>query len=72
MIDVGVGVERELGISREKLTQALALLEAEGYGTYGGGVPQVTNPEDKPISKYFARQTSFQPKARSRQKNLRF
>lgn len=43
MIDVGVGVERELGISKEKLNQALAILEAEGYELYGGRVPQVTN-----------------------------
>lgn len=45
MIDVGVGVERELGLnSREKLNQALYILEMEGYKVYGGGVPQVTNP----------------------------
>ena len=44
MIDVGVGVEKELGISREKLKQALQLLEDAGYPVYGGGVPQVTNP----------------------------
>lgn len=44
MIDVGAGVERELGISKEKLNQALLILEAEGYPTHGGGVPQVTNP----------------------------
>lgn len=44
MIDVGTGVERELGISREKLNQALYILEREGYPVYGGGVPQVTNP----------------------------
>lgn len=43
MIDVGTGVERELNVSREKLNQALYILEAEGYPTYGGGVPQVTN-----------------------------
>lgn len=43
MIDVGTGVERELGISREKLNQALYMLEMEGYAVYGGGVPQVTN-----------------------------
>lgn len=43
MIDVGSGVERELGISKEKLNQALYLLEREGYEVYGGGVPQVTN-----------------------------
>lgn len=44
MLDVGAGVERELGISREKLNAALAILQEEGYPVYGGGVPQVTNP----------------------------
>lgn len=49
MIDVGTGVERELEpflgtISKEKLNQALYMLEREGYEVYGGGVPQVTNP----------------------------
>lgn len=44
MIDVGVGVERELGISKEKLKTALYILEMEGYEVYGGGVPQVNNP----------------------------
>ena len=44
MIDVGTGVERELNISKEKLKQALYILELEGYNVYGGGVPQVTNP----------------------------
>ena len=44
MIDVGAGVELELGISREKLGQALEILKREGYPVYGGGVPQVTNP----------------------------
>lgn len=44
MIDVGTGVERELGISKEKLNQALYILEMEGYEVYGGGVPQATNP----------------------------
>ena len=44
MIDVGTGVERELGISKEKLNEALYILELEGYPTYKGGIPQVTNP----------------------------
>ena len=44
MIDVGTGVERELGISKEKLKEALYILELEGYNTFGGGVPQVNNP----------------------------
>ena len=44
MIDVGAGVERELNISREKMEQALYLLEKEGYKVYGGRFSQVTNP----------------------------
>ncbi len=43
MIDVGVGVERELNISSEKLEQALYILEREGYPTYSGRIAQVTN-----------------------------
>lgn len=44
MLDVGAGVERELGISKERLKQALDMLEAEGYPVYGGRLEQVTNP----------------------------
>ena len=44
MIDVGNGVERELGISKEKLNEALYLLERDGYPIYKGGIPQPTNP----------------------------
>ena len=47
MIDVGAGVSHELNISKEKLDQALTILEAEGYPVYGGRVPQVTNPSQK-------------------------
>ena len=43
MIDVGVGVERELGVSTEKLNQALYMLEQEGYQIYTGRIEQVTN-----------------------------
>lgn len=43
MIDVGAGVEHELGISKEKLNEALTLLEMQGYPVYGGRVPQATN-----------------------------
>ena len=44
MIDVGAEVERELGVSREKLNEALHILELEGYPVYKGGIPQATNP----------------------------
>lgn len=47
MIDVGAGVERELGISKEKLNEALYMLEMEGYPVYGGRVDQITNPGKK-------------------------
>ena len=47
MLDVGVGVERELNVSKEKLNQALELLKAEGYEVYGGRIPQVTNPSNQ-------------------------
>lgn len=44
MLDVGGEVHRELHISKEKLEQALLLLEDRGYPVYGGGIPNVTNP----------------------------
>lgn len=42
-VDVGVGVERELNISSEKLEQALHILKTEGYPTYNVRVAQATN-----------------------------
>lgn len=47
MIDVGKGVDTQLGISKEKLDQALLMLEIEGYPVYGGRVEQATNPGKK-------------------------
>lgn len=44
MIDVGAGAELELNISKEKMKQALYLLEREGYHVYNGRIPQPTNP----------------------------
>lgn len=38
MVDVGAGVERELGVSKQKLDEALWILEAEGYNVVGFGV----------------------------------
>lgn len=43
MLDVGAGVERELGVSRNTLNQALQKLQDEGYNIYGVGIPQVNN-----------------------------
>lgn len=47
MIDVGDGVEKELGISAVKKKEALAILEEKGYNVFGGRVPQATNPGKK-------------------------
>lgn len=43
MLDVGAGVERELGVSPGTLNEALFILETKGYNVYGVGIPQVTN-----------------------------
>lgn len=43
MIDVGKGVELELGVSKEMLDKALYILERDGYPVYSGRVEQVTN-----------------------------
>lgn len=43
-LDVGVGVERELGCSAGTLKEALFILETEGYAHFGVGMPQVNNP----------------------------
>lgn len=44
MVDVGTGVDRELNISKEKMDQALYILQRDGYEVYGGRFSQVTNP----------------------------
>lgn len=54
MIDIGDGVERELGISKEKLREAVAILQKEGYLKYGGRVPQATNPGKQTTVKVLA------------------
>lgn len=41
MVDVGSGVEISLNISKERMNQALHILEMEGYEIYGGGIPQI-------------------------------
>lgn len=43
IIDVGSGVEMNLGISKEKLREALLILKEDGYLEYTGRIPQVTN-----------------------------
>lgn len=58
MIDVGSGVEKAgamskneedqvLNISKQKMAEALSILEKKGYQIFGGRVPQATNPGKK-------------------------
>lgn len=49
-IDVGIGVERQLGVSTGVLQEALFILETEGYNRYGVGVPQVNDPKKRTIT----------------------
>ena len=49
-IDVGTGVERQLGVSTGVLQEALFILETEGYNRYGVGVPQVHDPKKRTIT----------------------
>lgn len=49
MLDVGAGVEHELGVSQGTLKEALFILRTRGYNVYGVGVPNVTNPGKQTI-----------------------
>lgn len=53
-LDVGEGVERQLGVSKGVLQEALFILETEGYNRYGVGVPQVNDPKKRTITPVIA------------------
>lgn len=44
VLDVGAGVELELNISKNKLQDAITILESQGYQEYNIRVEQLTNP----------------------------
>lgn len=50
MIDVGAGVEYELGCTQNALKEAVFILETQGYNRYGIGIPQATNPSKQTIT----------------------
>ena len=50
MLDVGAGVEHELGVSSGTLKEALFILETRGYNVYNVGIPQVTKPGQQTIT----------------------
>lgn len=54
LLDVGAGVDAELGISEERLNAALYSLELEGYKVYGIGVSQATDPRHQTTTKVLA------------------
>ena len=47
MIDVGPGVEREIGVNRNKFEEALYICQMDGYELYSGRFAQTTNPRQK-------------------------
>ena len=53
-IDVGTGAERVLGVSTGVLQESLFILETEGYNRFGVGVPIVTDPTKRTITKVIA------------------
>lgn len=54
IIDVGAGVERELGISSTKLDTALDILQSEGYVVTKFRIAQATNPDQRTIIRVLA------------------
>jgi plasmid maintenance system antidote protein VapI len=42
LIDIGIGVEHQLGVSKESLAAAVTKLESEGYNVYGFQVDQMS------------------------------
>lgn len=50
IIDVGAGVERQLGVSDTKMQEAITLLyDRDGYEVWTTSIPQVTNPSQRTI-----------------------
>jgi len=50
IIDIGAGVERQLGVSDTKMQEAVTLLyDRDGYEVWTTSIPQVTNPSQRTI-----------------------
>ena len=61
MLDVGAGVERELGVSEGTLKEAVFILETEGYNRFGVGIQQVNN-KGKQINTTILARPDIEPK----------
>lgn len=70
ILDVGAGVERELGISQNTLKEALFILETEGYIHTGIGLKQVTNPSQQTTIEVIAKPTNANETAKDIQTKL--
>ena len=46
-IDIGAGVDKNINVPRERMNQAIYILEQEGYSVQGGRYAQATNPQQK-------------------------
>lgn len=46
-LDVGKGVELQLGVSQTQLKTAIAMLDGNGYSVHRFNIPQVSNPNQK-------------------------
>lgn len=55
-IDVGKGVDKEIGVSESTLKAALQILKEEGYDTVNVKVPQANNPEQYTTVKVLCKQ----------------
>lgn len=49
MIDIGGGIETELNISKEKMTEAMAIMQLNGYQIIGASVAQAVNPQQRTV-----------------------
>ena len=49
MIDIGSGIEAELHISKEKMTEAIAIMELNGYQIIGASMPQAQNASQRTV-----------------------
>lgn len=50
-IDIGAGVDKDINVPRERMNQAIYILEQEGYSVQGGRYAQATNPQQKTTMK---------------------
>jgi hypothetical protein len=67
MVDYGVGVETQIGVTRTRLDTAVASLREEGYTTYNLKIPQVNNPGQFTTMKVLAKPgTTFNDVSKNR------